>query len=88
MSNAAFEVQEKLANLEGMLLASDPSMPTLLRDIHRTLRQDPDVVTMLSEEEVCTLVKGLKKLTNTTIATTAAKKQTKKAMSKMTVADL
>ena len=85
----AFEVQEKLAQLESMLTNEVPNISTLLRDIHRTLKQDPDVVTILSEEECSILVRGLKQQTNTIISTGAIKKaKTKKAMSKMTVADL
>lgn len=85
----AFEVREKLATLEDMLTNSVPNISTLLRDIHRTLKQDPDTVTILSEEEASILVRGLKKQTNTEISTTAIKKaKTKKPMSKMTVDDL
>ncbi len=84
----AYQVREKLAQLEEALLSKTPNMPTLLRDIHRELKADPDVVTLLSEEECSILVRGLKKQTATVIATSAVKKGTKKAMSKMTVSDL
>lgn len=88
MSDQAFVIREKLAQLSGMLLESNPKMPTLLRDIHRSLKQDPDIVTILSEEECAILVSGLKKQTNTEIATKAIKKSGTKAISKMTVSDL
>ncbi len=88
MSDQAFEVREKLAQLETALLETTPNMAVLLRDIHRTLKSDPDVVTILSEAECAILVNGLKKQTATTIATSVVKKKPKKAMSKMTVADL
>jgi hypothetical protein len=87
-TDQAFEVREKLAALEEALLTSLPSMPSLLRDIHRNLKADPDVVTLLSEEECAILVTGLKKQTGTEIATSALKGPRKKAISKMTVADL
>ncbi len=87
-TDQAFEVREKLASLEAALLAGTPGMPTLLRDIHRSLKADPDVVTLLSEEECSILVRGLKKQTATEIATKAVKKGGSKAMSKMTVSDL
>lgn len=87
-NNQAFEVREKLAALEAALLANTPGMATLLRDIHRSLKADPDVVTILSPEECSILVRGLKKQTATEIATSVIKKGTKKAMSKMTVTDL
>lgn len=82
----AFQVREKLASLEAALLEGTPNIPGLLRDIHQTLKADPDVVTILSEEECSILVRGLKKQTATEIATKAVKKGSgKKAQSKMQV---
>ena len=77
MSNQVFEVREKLAALEEQLQAVQPNIASNLRDIHRILKQDPEVVTLLSEAECSILVRGLKKQTATTIATTAKKKTTK-----------
>lgn len=84
----AYEVQEKLARLDSMLTAKTPGIATLLRDIHTTLKNDPDTVTILSEEECSILVRGLKKQTSTEIATAAIKKAPKKALSKTSVDDL
>ena len=86
-TDQTFIIKEKLANLEQSLLDGTPNMPVLLRDIHRELKADPDTVTLLTEEECATLVKGLKKQTSTEIATKAVK-STKKAASKITVDDL
>ena len=83
MSDQAFQIKEKLASLEAALLEKTPGMPTLLRDIHSHLKKDPDLVTLLSEEECNILVSGLKKQTATEIATAAIKSGTKKAQSKM-----
>lgn len=84
----AFEIKEKLAQLENALLESLPTMPTLLRDIHRSLKNDPDTVTLLTEEECAILVSGLKKQTQTEIATKVIKAKPRKALSKLTVDDL
>ena len=84
----AYQVQEKLASLEALLQSAAPGIATLLRDIHSTLKKDPEIVTLLSEEECAILVNGLKKQTQTEIATAAIKSPRKKAISKMTVADL
>jgi len=84
----AFEIKEKLAQLQNALLESLPTMPTLLRDIHRSLKNDPDTVTLLSEEECAILVTGLKKQTQTEIATKVIKAKPRKALSKLTVDDL
>ena len=80
-----FEIKEKLATLEASLLEQSPGMANLLRDIHKILKQDPDLVTILSEEDCSILVRGLKKQTATNIATAALKKGGKKAMTKMKV---
>jgi hypothetical protein len=88
MSDQAYEVKNKLAELEQSLLAGTPNMPTLLREIHRNLGRDPELVTMLTEEECSILVRGLKKQTNTEIATTAVKKAKTKSSKQLTLADL
>tara|TARA_R110000772_G_scaffold71825_4_gene157186 strand:+ start:270 stop:542 length:273 start_codon:yes stop_codon:yes gene_type:complete len=87
-TDQAFETREKLAQLEEAMLNKTPNMPTLLRDIHRELKNDPDLVTILTEEECSILVNGLKQQTKTEIATKAVKKGGTKALSKMTVDDL
>ncbi len=84
----AYEIKEKLARLEEALLSAAPGLPTLLRDIHQQLKKDPDVVTILTEEECNILVSGLKKQTATEIAVKAIKAPRKKAISKLTAADL
>jgi len=85
---ATYEIQEKLAQLEQALLEKLPTMPTLLRDIHRSLKNDPDTVTLLSEEECSILVRGLKQQTKTEIATTVRKAKPRKSLKSITVADL
>ena len=87
-TDQAYEVQEKLAQLEEALLTNTPEMPTLLRSIHTQLKQDPAIVTLLSNQECSILVQGLKKQTNTVIATKAVKKTRAKAASKITISDL
>ena len=87
-TNQAYQVREKLAALEQALLSGTPNMPTLLRDIHRTLKEDPDIVTILTDQECSVIVRGLKKQTSTEIATSAVKKAPKKALKQMTILDL
>jgi len=83
----AYEVREKLAQLEESLLQATPNIATLLRDIHRTLKADPDIVTILSESEVSVLVNGLKKHTNIEIAVAAVKRKPKKSLKSLGVSD-
>jgi hypothetical protein len=87
MDTQALEIKQKLAELENALIVKLPTMPTLLQSIHRQLKKDPEVVTLLTEEECGILVSGLKKQTSTVIATSALKTKTK-AQSRMTVDDL
>ena len=84
----AFTIREKLATLETALQDAVPGIATLLRDIHTSLKKDPDVVTLLSEEECGILVAGLKKQTSTEISTAALKTGAKKSLKNLTVADL
>ena len=83
-----FEAQEKLASLESDLIAGTPNISTLLRDIHRTLKADESLVTILSAEECSILVRGLKKQTNTEIAVAAIKKPARKSLKSLSVDDL
>ena len=83
-----YELQEKIASLEEALLSALPTMPSLLRDIHRSLKADPENVTLLTEEEISLIVKGLEKQTSTSISTAALKAPSRKALSKLSIDDL
>ena len=68
-------LQQKLLELDQALEQVLPTMKTVLRDIHTNLKQDPEQVTLLSEEQVCLIVSGLKRQTATEIAVKAVKKK-------------
>lgn len=59
MSTELFQLKEKLASLESAILERHPRMPTLLQEIHRALRDQPENVILLSTEEINTIVSGL-----------------------------
>jgi len=82
------QVQESIAALQQALLSAHPEMPVLLRKIHQTLRNDPEVVTLLTEDEIGVIVNGLSKQTQTTIATSLATKRTGKTLKSIGIADL
>jgi hypothetical protein len=88
MTDQAYEVKEKLARLEKELLLATPNMAGLLREIHKNLKQDPDIVTLLSEEECSIMVSGLMKQTNTDIATKILKTKKKPLKSLQIGSDL
>lgn len=63
-------------------------MPVLLRDIHTILRKDPEIVTILSEEEIGTIISGLKEVAKVDITTSAVKKAGTKTLKSLTLDDL
>lgn len=75
MTQLNLEIKTKLDALQEALLESHPSMPTLLRDIHTTLKNQPEQVTLMTEEELAIVVQGLQKQTNTHIAAAITKKR-------------
>jgi len=57
------DIREKIATLQNHLLTSHPLIPTLLRTIHTQLKADPEVVTLLQDDEIKTIVTGLQHVT-------------------------
>jgi hypothetical protein len=87
----SLDIRMQIASLQEALLNAHPTMPILLRDIHRNLKSDPAIVTLLSEEDIAIIVSGLKKQTMTEITASVLKtpSATSKAkLSKTTLADL
>jgi len=80
------DIKTKLAELEQAMLTKHPSMPVLLRTIHQQLRKDPELVTIISEEEIGLIVNGLKIQTNTEIVMASDKPAAKKAAKKAAAA--
>ena len=56
-----------MQDLEVALDSKLPSMPTILRDIHLHLQKDVDCVTILSDEQIGTIVRGLESIQGTVI---------------------
>ena len=83
----ATQIKEKILSLNTALLEQHPGMPSLLREIHTTLKANPDVVTLLEETEIGIIVNGLKKQTATEIATAALKTKSK-SLKSLSLADL
>ena len=84
------EVKTKLDALQAALLESHPTLPTLLRDIHKTLKAQPDQVTLASEEEIHLVIMGLEKQTNSHLAASVTKPSAAKkaSLKKVTSDDL
>lgn len=80
-----FDIKEKIAQLEKHLLDSHPLIPVLLRTIHSQLKADPEIVTLLEEEETRTIVNGLQHVTK--IKLIEAIKPKKKALKSLDLDD-
>lgn len=76
----------KIAELQETIVSCHPRMPMLLREIHGILKADPDCVTLMSEEDIGTIVSGLKKQTQTEITAATLKKKT--SLKNTSLADL
>jgi hypothetical protein len=76
-SDSLILVRAQIASLQSALLDRHPRMPTLLQEIHSALRAQPENVTLISEEEICAIVKGLEIQTNTYLAESVSKSKGK-----------
>lgn len=90
MSALNIEIKSKLDELQQALLTAHPTMPTLLRDIHKTLKAQPEQVTLMTDEEIAIVVQGLEKQTNSHLAASAMKptKAKKESLKNVSSADL
>lgn len=86
--NLAEQVKEKILEVENILNNNQPGLPNLLKTIHTILKKDPEVVTLLSEEECNVIVEGLKEHTKVEIAAKAMKSTPRKALKQTTLEDL
>jgi len=82
------QIQEKIITLGTMLEQELPGFPTSLRDIHKQLKADEEIVTLLSEEEIEVIVSGLSKQTKVHITESATKAVRGKSLKSITLADL
>lgn len=58
-------LKSRVAELEQALLSKHPSMPTLLREIHTALKQQPENMLLLTDDEANKIFQGLEVQTNT-----------------------
>lgn len=84
----ADQVKEAIISLQDKLLSAHPEMPVLLRKIHQKLKEDPEIVTLLDEEEIGIIVNGLSRQTQTTISTSLATGKKGKSIKSLGLADL
>ena len=70
----------QFAEMEQALLSADPTFKTILRDVHRQLGNDPELVTMMTEDEIQLVVRGLIVHAKAEIIEPAKAKTVKKAV--------
>lgn len=75
-------LRAKISDLQERLLSKHPTMPTLLAEIHRTLRTYPEQVTLLAEDEIRVIVNGLEAQTQTHLVTVTTKSSKSPAATK------
>lgn len=63
------QIQNNILQLREALVSAYPQIPSLLQTIHRQLKADPEVTTLLTEEEISIVVNGLKRQTATELVT-------------------
>ena len=81
-------IQLKINELQTAVQSTLPNMPALLREIHGNLRNDPEIVTLLTQPEVAIIVSGLSKQTNTTITTQILSGTKGKSLKKVSIDDI
>lgn len=81
-------ISHKINELQVAVQQTLPNMPSLLRDIHMNLRNDPEIVTLLSPQEVAVIVSGLSKQTQTSITTQVLSGAKGKSLKKVSVDDI
>jgi len=88
--NQAEMIKLQIASLQEALTQQTPQISSLLREIHKQLAANPDCVTLLSEEEISSIVKGLEKQTNTMLVQETVKSadSVKSVKAKMKFMDL
>lgn len=78
-----FQLKEKISSLESALLQKHPTMPTLLHEIWRTLKQYPEQVTLLEDPDTAIIVSGLKVQTGVEFAAATKSSAAKSVVSKI-----
>lgn len=74
-----FRLRQSVSELTAALLAKHPSLATLLKEIHLTIRKYPEQVTILTEEELNGIFHSYEEMSKITLANSVtAKKSSEK----------
>jgi len=67
------QVSERLLALQQAILSRHPTMPTILQEVWKNLKAQPENVTLLTEEQMAVVVSGLEVQTNVSLAQATTK---------------
>jgi len=73
MSSLPFSLEEKLTSLDSLLKERSPLIKVALQEIHTLLKKQPENVTILSEEQIASIVQSLEQVTGEHFAISATK---------------
>ena len=82
------QVREQILTLQTQLLTAHPQLPVLLSIIHKQLIADPEIITLVSEEECGITVSGLKRQTQTEVSVKALSSSKKGGLKALGIGDL
>lgn len=85
-SDPYYGFRKELAEIEMRLNDESPNFGVILRDLHRAIADDPNIVTVLTPEEIGIITKGLATTANVTIS--VAKKTSTRRTQQITVDDI
>lgn len=88
-NDLAEKIKFRCAELQQALEQEQPGYKTILQDIHEKIRETPELLYALKDEDIAVLVSGLEKHTGVVIAEKKAKEpMTKKRAAKLTEDDI
>lgn len=85
------KIFQRLHDLQLAQDTLDPNLAIHLREIHGMLKENPEVVSLLSDEQISSYLSARRKLSNITVmpaAKTAAKKTAASKAAKITLDDI
>lgn len=86
--NAHELCKEKIESLQAIMIHETPKLPTVIGEIRRLLAKNPEVVTMLDEEDIGKLVAGMAVRANAKMTEMVAKTARTKKVAVASLSDL
>lgn len=72
------QILQRMGELKQMLVANDPRMGLELTRIHKNLQESPELLHVLTDEQIATIVQTQSRVSQIAIVSTAAKKSPSK----------